>query len=75
MEEGSNISSAYGMATRKQSPEYERNPGQFIKPTIVEKLPPRVDLNAGNQKVEVSDSTTGSADYYDGTRNLKLNKK
>jgi hypothetical protein len=65
---------SYALAKEKKTDDfYIQNSKDFKSPQIVEKLPPKIDLNGG--PAENIDEIPSPEDYYDGTIGLKITRK
>lgn len=42
---------------------------------MVDRLPPKTNLNEGNKPEQVDVANTGAKDYYDGSSKLKISNK
>jgi hypothetical protein len=64
---------SYALAKEMKTDDfYIQNSKDYKAPQIVEKLPPKVDLNVG--PAENAEEMPSVEDYYDGTRGLKITR-
>jgi hypothetical protein len=66
---------SYALAKEMKTDDfYIQNSKDYKAPQIVEKLPPKTDLNSGASAENAEEVPGAPEDYYDGTRGLKITR-